>query len=170
MGIKRMRRTMINRILIYISVLGVLALAGYQIWQANQPDIVYFKSQELFNAYSGTKYYQEKLAAEESSIQKELDSLQQILGANADDPNFQTAIGKFRSRQQALQNAYQARSDQYTNQLWQQINSYVADYGRSRGVRFVLGATGNGMLMYADDETDVTEELTNYINARYEDE
>ena len=33
--------------------------------------------------------------------------------------------------------------------------------------QFILGANGEGMLMYANEEDNVTEEISKYVNGRY---
>jgi outer membrane protein len=52
--------------------------------------------------------------------------------------------------------------------IWNQINQYVMDYGKEKGYRFILGANGQGNIMYGDKEIDLTKELTNYINETYD--
>jgi len=52
--------------------------------------------------------------------------------------------------------------------IWNQINQYVMDYGKENGYRFILGANGQGNIMYGDKENDLTKELTNYLNQKYD--
>lgn len=36
-----------------------------------------------------------------------------------------------------------------------------------KGYRYIFGAEGSGVLMYADERNNITKEVIEYINARY---
>lgn len=60
-----------------------------------------------------------------------------------------------------------ATAQQYSDQIWKQINQYVDDYGKARHYDMILGATGQGNIMFAKQEDDITKEVSDYINRRY---
>lgn len=57
---------------------------------------------------------------------------------------------------------------EYQRQITTQMSQYVKDFGKENNYKVIYGASGEGTLMYADDEYNITEEVKNYINARYE--
>lgn len=56
---------------------------------------------------------------------------------------------------------------QYNDQILTQINQYLKDYGKQKDYQYILGADGGGMLMYAIETSDITDEVIQYINERY---
>lgn len=57
--------------------------------------------------------------------------------------------------------------EQYDKQIWTQINKYIEDFGKERGVEMILGVTGNGNIMYGNDASDMTQEIIEYINQKH---
>lgn len=60
-----------------------------------------------------------------------------------------------------------ATARQYSDQIWKQINQYVDDYGKKYGYDLILGATGQGNIMFAKQDDDITKDVSEYINRRY---
>lgn len=63
-----------------------------------------------------------------------------------------------------------AISEKYTAAIWKDINQYIAEFGKEKHCDFIFGANGNGNLMFANEVHDVTDEVIQYVNKRYEDE
>lgn len=59
---------------------------------------------------------------------------------------------------------YQKRSQACQDKIWKHINSRLEKFGKTRGYRFILGATGDGSIMYADQTEDVTKEALIFVN------
>jgi len=55
------------------------------------------------------------------------------------------------------------------DKIWNQVNQFIEDYGKEKQYRFVLGATGEGTIMFGDKHVDVTDETLAYLNNRYND-
>jgi outer membrane protein len=72
-------------------------------------------------------------------------------------------------KQQQFEKENQAVSADYSNKIWTQLNQYVADYGAKSKCTFILGANGQGNIMYADKTYDITEDVIKYVNDRYND-
>lgn len=60
-----------------------------------------------------------------------------------------------------------AVTQQYTGQIFEQLNTYITEYGKEHGYRYIFGADGNGALMYASDSENITTEITAYVNSKY---
>jgi outer membrane protein len=56
---------------------------------------------------------------------------------------------------------------QYNEQIWNQLNQYVQDFGKEQGYDYLLGASGQGSIMYAKENEDVTKEVIEYVNNKY---
>ncbi len=53
-------------------------------------------------------------------------------------------------------------------QLWNKINQYMIDYGKEHQMDLILGAAGDGNIMFADERINLTEEVLKYMNEKYE--
>ncbi len=62
----------------------------------------------------------------------------------------------------------QQLSEQYTADIWRQINQWVNEFGEQEGYDFVLGAAGNGSLMYANEANDITNKTILFVNKKYQ--
>lgn len=67
--------------------------------------------------------------------------------------------------QQAIQKQLQDEDQKMTQTVINDINDFVKSYGKEKGYRVILGATGNGSIMYAEDGADLTEEVLEQLNA-----
>jgi Skp family chaperone for outer membrane proteins len=70
-------------------------------------------------------------------------------------------------RQQQYEKDNQATSNDYSAKIWNQLNQFVGDYGKENNCTFIFGANGQGNLMYADKEKNITDEVIAYVNAHY---
>jgi len=61
----------------------------------------------------------------------------------------------------------QLTADEYSNQIWKQINQFISDYGKENNFDYILGATGQGSIMYSDEKNDISKDVLNYINNKY---
>ena len=75
---------------------------------------------------------------------------------------------EFMMRQQQLTGDQEAQTKQYNDQIFKQINQYVQDLRKEKKYDVVLGASGNGAVMAADEKYDITPELVEYMNQKYQ--
>lgn len=57
--------------------------------------------------------------------------------------------------------------EKYNQEIWSQINQLIEDYGKENGFKMIIGASGNGTLMYGDASKNKTEDVLKYINQKY---
>lgn len=57
---------------------------------------------------------------------------------------------------------------QITEKIWSQINQYIYEYGEENGFDFIYGLHQAGNLMYAKQNKNITKEVVEHINKRYE--
>lgn len=90
---------------------------------------------------------------------KELELKQQLLG------NKQQQINNY---QQAIQKQIQEEDKKATQTVINDINDYVKEYGKSNGYNIIFGASGGGNIMYANEGSDLTEDVLNGLNTEFE--
>jgi outer membrane protein len=171
-------------------VTAVLALIGTttSMWLAlTKPKTAYVNLTRVYNEFELKKQLEQQLTSVQQIRQKTLDSLE--LGLNMLSRNLQNIdtekqkqvylekAGEFDNRRQEY--AYRQKmfsednatlTQQYSEQIWKQLNQYVKDYGDANGYEFILGGDGSGTMMYAEAENDITETLVVYTNERFKGE
>lgn len=62
----------------------------------------------------------------------------------------------------------EAYSSEETAKIWKRIEGYVKDYAKLRQYEVIIGSQMQGDVLYYDQKRDITSDLLNYINKRYE--
>ncbi|WP_412560640.1 OmpH family outer membrane protein [Winogradskyella sp. MIT101101] len=93
-----------------------------------------------------------------SMSKKELELKQQILS------NKQQQLNNY---QQAIQKQIQEEDKKATQTVINDINDYVKEFGKDNGFKIIFGASGGGNIMYADDVSDLTEDILKGLNAEF---
>ena len=142
---------------------GLLGLAGYTLFINKGEKTAYFYNQKVFKSFKGTIELEAKLAQQQQQTKKDLDSLAHLIqqGRLELSGQYQKIM-----EQRSLQD--QQLSEQYTNDIWKFINEKANEYGEQEGYDYIFGASGNGSLMYAKHKHDITEDIIEYINKKYE--
>lgn len=162
------RLTIINSMLILLLIITTV-LFNY-ISNNTKEDITYIDNVKLFNGFNMTKDIK---AIEESKINlqaKELDSLYLKLQTIKDKED-----NSIKSLQQQI--AYKSKDlqelqDNYTKKLsknvWNRLNVYIEDYAKTKNLKIILGTSGNGNVMYAQESIDITAQILEFSNKKYE--
>jgi outer membrane protein len=161
-------------------ILAVL-LGGFSLWKSSSAhNVAYVRMEELYNSFVMKQQLEKKLKDTEQARTMMLDSARIKLQLMNNDlkqlPKADTAsLLRFDQQQKAYFSMKQQFDEdnemlakQYTDQIWTQINQYTKDFGKEKGYDFILGASGDGVLMYADEGKDITEQMKTYINEKYQ--
>jgi len=76
---------------------------------------------------------------------------------------------EYYKKQQQFDKDNKAATENCMAKIWNQLNQYINDYGEHNDYTYVLGANGQGNIMYAQQEKNITEDLIKYVNARHND-
>lgn len=60
------------------------------------------------------------------------------------------------------------RAVEYDEQIWNRLNQYVLIYSEDNHYDMLLGSLGDGNLMYSKSEYDVTDNVIQFVNEKYE--
>lgn len=90
---------------------------------------------------------------------KELELKQELLS------NKQQQINNY---QQAIQKQIQEEDKKATQTVINDINDYIKEYGKKHNHKIIFGASGGGNIMYANEGSDLTEDVLNGLNAEFE--
>lgn len=141
----------------------VLAGIGYYAFQVKDKRIAFIVNQRVFSEFLGKKELEKRLNALRTTNNKSVDSLSFLIRTSSDA----TAITTYQEGIENIKLIEQQLSEQYTADIWKQINQSVNEFGKQNGYDFVLGAAGNGSLMYASEANDVTDQVIVFINKKY---
>ncbi len=144
-----------------------------------QKKVAYINNAVLFESFQGTKEFKLKLKKEDNRRQTIIDSLQlELVNLNNQiqtNPKNEKLIELYKNKgmySQQLINEFEylheKNNQEYTEQIWTQINDYVVAYGKEKNWDYIYGASGNGSLMYGSEEENITNEVIAYINEKYE--
>ena len=140
----------------------------------------FVKMEDLYSDFSMKQQLEKKLKETEQARKFVIDSMRIQMQQMTDQlkrlPTIDTATLRiynlrqdyFEQKQQEFAQDNNALAQQYTEQIWTQINQYTRDYGKENGFNYIFGASGDGVLMYADDSEDITADLKIYINEKYQ--
>ncbi|MCG8577589.1 MAG: OmpH family outer membrane protein [Flavobacteriales bacterium] len=158
----------------YLIVLLVLASCGNE-----ASKIAYVQNFKLYAEFDLSKELDADLQVFSDQRMRELDSLKIIFEQKTVD--FQNmeeipaedykAYNDLRNTLMFRQKSYEedliAKSQEYDQQIWERLNGYIAEYATENDYDFILGASGDGNLMFAKDTLDITDELIAYCNTNY---
>ena len=153
-----------TNILLTMNFVFLLALSVFIIIQNKEKKQAYVLNQRLFDEFKGTQVLESKLNQMRKEHGQVLDSLVSLIQT----PETPQLVQAYQERHNSFELREQELSEKYTADIWKQINKGVTEYGESHGYDFILGASGNGSLMFAQAEKDITDEVVSYLNDRYE--
>jgi len=121
------------------------------------------------------KRYNDVLIQRENEIETKKVQLNKIATENQEIT--EETLKKYERIESELQNMIEAYYDErelleaeYNQLIIERINKYVYEYGKENNKKIILGATGDGSIMYAEEGMDITDDVLSYINSKYEGE
>ena len=154
-------------------IIGILLIISWQ----QQPQIGYVKNSDLFSSFNGTKELERKLEQNTAQQKAQIDSLYLNISMLREQFNTgeQSVLNELKQKEQIwiqlnqqYNDEYQQKSQEYTSQIWDQINQYILEFGKEYKFDYIHGANGDGGLMYGSEQEDLTKEIIEYVNKKYE--
>lgn len=174
-----MRSTTLAMLLMAAAALGVSIYAA-----CGRPTrLAFINAPKVVEAYSGTAKAQEAIKQRTAAWKANVDTLSQELeeamkkyereraGLSEKERALSEELlaskrSEFYRYQQNSDQRMREESERISTELVQQINKLTQAYAKKQGYLFVFGASGNGSLVYGDEEVDITDEVIKAINAQ----
>lgn len=164
-----------------LSAIVIIALVCFWLVIKNhESKFAYVEIETVYNEFPMKKELEGKLTNVQQARKNILDSLKIQLNALSASVKsekdiegirvFQTKKQEYLLKQKNFEDDNQTTTQNYSSQIWKQINQYVKDYGKEKNYTFILGTDGSGALMYGDEKVNITKELSDYVNLRYQGE
>ena len=178
---KRNKTYLFGSLLISFSILTLTLIMGLR---SNDRNIVYVRSAELVNNYSGMVEARERFQSDRNEKQANIDAQAETLkhdleAYDKERPDLSEAERntrelEFDQRHRDLKRYAQEIGEQTGEQedemlegVLNQINAFVEDYAQKQGYDLVLGTTRSGSILYGIDAMDITDEVLEAMNAHY---
>lgn len=146
---------------IFFSILASIFTCVAILYNQNDTKQAYIEALSLFNNFEGTKELEAKLLSKKANHKVALDSLKLLVVDRESELYYQQQLMKYEHIEGEMEM-------KYNTQIWNQLNSYINDYGQQEGYDFIYGATGSGSMMYAKENLDITDEVIKFANEKYE--
>lgn len=165
-----------------ILIIGfILYFVNYKSTQEKHKNkIVYIDNIKIFNEFNMTKDLTKENEAKYKGQIKEFDSLVNTIKAMETElqklktiPNkkkltyakLQKIVIEKDKELKQLQNYVQ---NDISSKTWKRLNNYIKEYGTKYNLDLIIGAQGNGTIMYGKDNVNITEVFLKYANKKYE--
>ncbi|MBP7809087.1 MAG: OmpH family outer membrane protein [Bacteroidia bacterium] len=170
-----------NRIIIGLSLTFSVAALVISLALRNKYELVYIDAGRIYSDFQMSKELTKQAEIAANSRKHITDSLMERFRIKSGEIKFQK---KPKEEDiiilKQLEDEFVYRNEEFEKQnrdmittmntkIWNQINQYVSDFGRQKNYSFIFGANGQGNLMFANKELDLTDEVVGYINNRYND-
>ena len=134
----------------------------------------YIITGKLYESYKGSKELQTKVVAKQNKYKLILDSLRMEINLNENPSNAQNILKSeaLKSQYNILATDFKKYNEEYVvseqSKIWSQLNQYIATYGKDKHYSFIYGADGSGNIMYADSSFNITEDVIEFANLKYD--
>lgn len=165
-----------------ILIIGLLLyFVNYTITQEKHKNkIVYVDNIKIFKKFNMTKDLTKEIENKYKGQIKEFDSLVNVI------KTMEINLQKLKTISNAKKLAYAKLQkivvekdkelkkiqgfvqNEISTKTWKRLNEYIKEYGKKYNFDIILGAQGNGTIMYGKENVDITDVFLKYANNKYE--
>lgn len=158
-------------------IIGLFVFVGFSLPKEQPRGFVV--SSKLYQEFTMKKELEDNLMAKQTAWNNELDSLKIQLEFKAQTykslgeenipmlQELQMLDRQLTQKTQQYEELNQQETQRALEQIWNQLNTYIEAYGEANGYEYIYGANGDGAIMYADAEHELTDEIIEYVNKQY---
>jgi len=133
------------------------------------PKMMVVDSQKLFDGFAMTKEMK-RIGEKEFEAQKTvLDSIyNKMQTVAASESEKEVLLQQFLTGKEDLENFNQEYASQESLKIWSRIQTYTAEFSKEKKYSIIVASQSGRNILYADEKNDVTKELLQFLNRRYE--
>lgn len=140
--------------------------------EENQQKVVFIENNTVFESFQMKKDYDKILEKDLMMESQKLDSLGNLVNGMSQDPKVSGSMlevkkAEYFAAKKVFEENFSKLSKEYTSQVYERLNTYIQEFGKQKNYRMIVGANGQGNVMYVEKSADVTKELITYINKEY---
>lgn len=163
-------------VLILISVLGISC----------QQKTAYVDNQKIMEGFEKLKAAEDAFTQEEEAMKAKMDAMVAQSGYQDLVQEYQSKQGKMSKseeedlynkimqlqqslgQQQQMNNQqFQKRKNTEMDSLVNTVKDFIKTYGKDNGYTYIYGSNESGNILYGKDELDITDKVTEALNAKY---
>jgi len=163
-------------------VIIVLLIAGTAIVfitkEVVKQKTAYVNIKEVYNGFNLKKELESKYLKVQNERKQIIDSLileykyfENKANANKNDKKLQVELESRKDniiqKKSRFEEDNQALTMQYDKEILTQLSQYIKDYGKQNGYTYIFGTDESGYLLYADEDKNITKQITDYVNNKY---
>lgn len=169
----------------YIAVIALLLSLFSVFISFKSSELVYVDINKLLEGYKRTKVVRAEFEAKAKTMNANVDSLmndwqneikkyeKERIGMSAKELKLKQELlsnkqNQINNYQEAIQKKLQEEDKKVTQTVINDINDYVKDYGKKHNYDIIFGASGSGNIMYAKENTDLTNVILQGLNKEFE--
>jgi outer membrane protein len=169
---------------ILINIFFTLLISVGVVWifqKYTTPKIGYIKSSVVLQDYKEMIEVTEQFNNELKVVQTNLDTLksryeklkeQEPLIGPKEKTNWSYRLGiaqnEFEKYNQQASEQMQARRNELTKKVLENINNYIQQYAKENNYKLILGTTDDGSILYGLETDDLTQTILNQLNDAYQ--
>ncbi len=170
-----------KNIIKYISIVVLIIVLGVLVYRSFfKSNYAYVDLIKVYNEFEYKKELEKKFTLVKTERQNILDSIKlqvEIKSRELEkDSKNQKLINEYNyyynqyyDKQKQFEEDNNAMASQYTEQVWKQINSFMNGYGERNNYLIIIGNAGEGNVLYYKKSIDITEDVMEYLNEKYND-
>jgi outer membrane protein len=169
---------------LFVAVLAIVLSVTAIYFAKSSSELVYVDVNKLIMGYEKTKTVKAEFDKKANVMRANVDSLianwqKELKGYEKErstlSPNelklkqelLSNKQQQINSYQEGIQKKIQEEDKKITQTVINDINDYIKEYGKVHSYKIIFGASGGGNIMYADESTDLTEEILKGLNEEY---
>lgn len=148
------------------------------IWRTNRvPQTGYVDLKVVFDEFAYTQELKKDLFKVQNARQKLIDSMEfelKVLSKEVESGKsgevkrkFDVKLENLMKFRKQMEEDNLALTEQLDGKILTQMNQYVKDFGKEKGFDVIIGSQGDGTVMHASEDLNVTKEVVAYINNKY---
>ncbi len=156
-------------ILLIVSGFTSIIVVSYMVWLTflSAPEVVYVDNVKLFDGFYMTKEMK-KIGESQFNFQKsKIDSLYTKI-QKSNPAEQQVLMKEYVALKGNLEQFNRQFAYEETQKIWERLNSYINEFSAEKKYKLIIGSEKKGDVLYADEEVNITNELVNYVNSKYE--
>ncbi|MCW3123056.1 MAG: OmpH family outer membrane protein [Flavipsychrobacter sp.] len=166
-----MQKIHIKLLLYYLVMCVITGFVVCEINSMQQKKIAVIDAVKLFEGYHMTKDLESLDKIRLQTESKEMDSLikmAQIARAMHNEEDAKMISDKYIYAKSVLENDYAQSNHSINEKVWKRLNPILEEFGKKKGLHLIIGANGMGSVLYNDGYYDLTSDVINFANKRYE--
>ena len=159
----------------FIGLTLLMTLAYFDLKQEVNKKSVVVNMEKLYQSFHMTKTLEKKyvqLSKERGSAIDSLNSVMQTLQVPQNNQGNAVAVNQkiqtVAYTQAALQQENETMRFELEQQIWNQLNQYLYQFGQENNYSIILGSMGHGNVIYVEQSVDITDKAIEFVNEKYQ--